>query len=231
MNTHTSINGGLLIAQGWQSGKPLGLALAAAKQLSAQGMDDATILTTLDAVRINPVAHLDHAQFAGLAQALIQTQPQLAADVRTSELRDVALPYPVWGKAGIDALAINQMDNAMRLPISVAGALMPDAHVGYGLPIGGVLATEEAVIPYAVGVDIACRMRHGHDLLLRNAINRDLGSSCRMKLAVQARPSTRAQVTLAIGMFVIRPVRRVQFARCKPLREQLCAAHVSQSSS
>ncbi|MCZ2288168.1 MAG: RtcB family protein [Anaerolineales bacterium] len=47
----------------------------------------------------------------------------------------------------------------MRLPVSVAGALMPDAHVGYGLPIGGVLATDNAVIPYAVGVDIACRMR------------------------------------------------------------------------
>jgi tRNA-splicing ligase RtcB len=36
---------------------------------------------------------------------------------------------------------------------------MPDAHVGYGLPIGGVLACENAVIPYAVGVDIACRMK------------------------------------------------------------------------
>ncbi len=36
---------------------------------------------------------------------------------------------------------------------------MPDAHLGYGLPIGGVLATENAVIPYAVGVDIACRMK------------------------------------------------------------------------
>jgi tRNA-splicing ligase RtcB len=36
---------------------------------------------------------------------------------------------------------------------------MPDAHIGYGLPIGGVLATEGAVIPYGVGVDIACRMR------------------------------------------------------------------------
>ena len=36
---------------------------------------------------------------------------------------------------------------------------MPDAHVGYGLPIGGVLATDNAVIPYAVGVDIACRMK------------------------------------------------------------------------
>jgi tRNA-splicing ligase RtcB len=35
---------------------------------------------------------------------------------------------------------------------------MPDAHTGYGLPIGGVLATHNAVIPYAVGVDIGCRM-------------------------------------------------------------------------
>jgi tRNA-splicing ligase RtcB len=43
--------------------------------------------------------------------------------------------------------------------VAVSGALMPDAHVGYGLPIGGVLATHEAVIPYAVGVDIACRMK------------------------------------------------------------------------
>lgn len=76
-----------------------------------------------------------------------------------TELRDEPLPYPVWGADLIDAGARQQMDNAMRLPVTVAGALMPDAHVGYGLPIGGVLATHEAVIPYAVGVDIACRMR------------------------------------------------------------------------
>ena len=54
---------------------------------------------------------------------------------------------------------MRQMANACRLPVAVAGALMPDAHVGYGLPIGGVLATKNAVIPYAVGVDIACRMK------------------------------------------------------------------------
>jgi len=40
-----------------------------------------------------------------------------------------------------------------------SGRVDADAHVGYGLPIGGVLATENAVIPYAVGVDIACRMK------------------------------------------------------------------------
>src|SRR5215212_6672823 len=50
------------------------------------------------------------------------------------------------------------MEAAMRLPVSVGGALMPDAHLGCGLPVGGVLATEGAVIPWAVGVDIGCRM-------------------------------------------------------------------------
>ena len=60
---------------------------------------------------------------------------------------------------GLDPEAVLQMEKACLLPVSVAGALMPDAHVGYGLPIGGVLATENAVIPYAVGVDIACRMK------------------------------------------------------------------------
>lgn len=55
--------------------------------------------------------------------------------------------------------AVRQMENACRIPAAARGALMPDAHTGYGLPIGGVLAVRNAVIPYAVGVDIACRMR------------------------------------------------------------------------
>jgi tRNA-splicing ligase RtcB (3'-phosphate/5'-hydroxy nucleic acid ligase) len=67
-------------------------------------------------------------------------------------------PWQQWGQ-GLDAEAVKQMANACALPVAVAGALMPDAHVGYGLPIGGVLATDNAVIPYAVGVDIACRMK------------------------------------------------------------------------
>lgn len=73
--------------------------------------------------------------------------------------QETPMLYPVWGREQIDDASIAQMDAAVQLPIAVAGALMPDAHVGYGLPIGGVLATEGAVIPYAVGVDIACRMR------------------------------------------------------------------------
>ena len=66
--------------------------------------------------------------------------------------------YRAFGLQGIEQGAIKQMDTAMRLPVTLAGALMADAHQGYGLPIGGVLATENAVIPYGVGVDIGCRM-------------------------------------------------------------------------
>jgi len=74
------------------------------------------------------------------------------------EPRATPAPCTIWGR-GLESQALQQMDNACRLPVAVAGALMPDAHVGYGLPIGGVLATQNAVIPYAVGMDIACRMK------------------------------------------------------------------------
>ena len=75
---------------------------------------------------------------------------------------DVLQPQPApwrqWGSE-LESDALRQMRNACSLPVAVAGALMPDAHVGYGLPIGGVLATENAVIPFGVGVDIGCRMK------------------------------------------------------------------------
>src|SRR6185503_14004812 len=72
--------------------------------------------------------------------------------------RQTEAPYRIWG-TGLEPDAVQQLKNACQLPVAVSGALMPDAHVGYGLPIGGVLATRDAVIPYAVGVDIACRMK------------------------------------------------------------------------
>jgi tRNA-splicing ligase RtcB len=66
--------------------------------------------------------------------------------------------WRAWGE-GLDPAAVQQMIDGCSLPVAVRGALMPDAHVGYGLPIGGVLAVENAVIPYGVGMDIACRMK------------------------------------------------------------------------
>lgn len=64
----------------------------------------------------------------------------------------------IFGENIIDPAAIQQMNDAMKLPVVEKGALMPDAHVGYGLPIGGVVATRNKVMPYAVGMDIGCRM-------------------------------------------------------------------------
>ena len=74
------------------------------------------------------------------------------------EIEHEPISYRTWGSE-IDDMAHDQMRNACKVPCAVGAALMPDAHVGYGLPIGGVLACEGAVIPYAVGVDIACRMK------------------------------------------------------------------------
>ncbi len=69
------------------------------------------------------------------------------------------VPWKIWGEHQIEKEALEQMQKAASLPVALAAALMPDAHMGYGLPIGGILATENSVIPYAVGVDIACRMK------------------------------------------------------------------------
>src|SRR6185312_7786333 len=73
-------------------------------------------------------------------------------------LNKTGIEFSIFGREHIDEGAMNQMYQAAKLPVAVAGALMPDAHHGYGLPIGGVLATENAIIPYGVGVDIGCRM-------------------------------------------------------------------------
>jgi len=75
-----------------------------------------------------------------------------------TSLRESPAPWRQWGN-DIDPEAIVQMERACQLPVTVRGALMADAHVGYGLPIGGVIAVRNAVIPWAVGVDIACRMK------------------------------------------------------------------------
>lgn len=53
---------------------------------------------------------------------------------------------------------ISQLETAMSLPVATRGALMPDAHLGYALPIGGVVALENAISPHFIGFDISCMM-------------------------------------------------------------------------
>ena len=75
-------------------------------------------------------------------------------------LGETPAPFHVYGEIGTDInpVAVGQLELALRLPIALDGALMPDAHVGYALPIGGVFAAHLAVSPAMVGVDIGCRM-------------------------------------------------------------------------
>jgi tRNA-splicing ligase RtcB len=112
------------------------------------------VLDDLKRVAASPHAFIGDERYGKLAEQLVAH----AADTSRFRPRVADAPYRIWGN-NFEPDALRQMSNACKLPVAVSGALMPDAHVGYGLPIGGVLATHEAVIPYAVGVDIACRMK------------------------------------------------------------------------
>lgn len=69
------------------------------------------------------------------------------------------VPIVVWGPPP-DPETMRQAENLADLPFAFRHvALMPDTHVGYGMPIGGVLAAEGRVIPHAVGLDIGCGVR------------------------------------------------------------------------
>ncbi|MDR9366145.1 MAG: RtcB family protein [Balneolaceae bacterium] len=68
------------------------------------------------------------------------------------------LPIKLWLE-DLEEGALQQAKNLANLPFAFKHiAIMPDSHQGYGMPIGGVLATEDAIIPNAVGVDIGCGM-------------------------------------------------------------------------
>lgn len=69
------------------------------------------------------------------------------------------VPILVWGPE-LDEATLGQARNLANLPFAYSHvALMPDAHVGFGMPIGGVLAADGQVVPHAVGLDIGCGVR------------------------------------------------------------------------
>ena len=113
------------------------------------------IIRLLQEIIQSPEEYKQDAVWGRLAEVLSPTK----SEVSTYEIREEPLPYIVYGADHIDELSKSQIEMAMRLPVTLSGALMPDGCAGYGLPIGGVLATtDDVVIPYAVGKDIGCRM-------------------------------------------------------------------------
>ncbi|HEY3899939.1 MAG TPA: RtcB family protein [Chthoniobacter sp.] len=138
-----------LIKLGVPAGEAIKLAHLHLRRLFAEGLDRAQVEAEIFGIVADPPAYFADEVRAPLARAIYRPPFTPRAELA---------PWRQWGE-GLESEAVKQMANACALPVAVAGALMPDAHVGYGLPIGGVLATENAVIPYAVGVDIACRMK------------------------------------------------------------------------
>lgn len=138
-------------------GYPQGPVIAAAISTATENYPTFTknqVLKILEHVLLHPLNYATDKTFAKVASFLIPKQK----DESEVYLNNTGVHVTIFGEEFIELGAIDQINTAARLPITVAAALMPDAHQGYGLPIGGVLATEGTVIPYGVGVDIGCRM-------------------------------------------------------------------------
>ncbi len=164
---------------GYSSDQAIACAITLAGRSFKRG-DKGELLELLEKIRLKPHDYLEDPVWGSLAKILVErsgsdkqkrgSDKGSGADgstdrekpdrrlARKSDRKKSAHGFKIYGEEQIDPEAVRQMETAMRLPISVRGALMPDAHVGYGLPIGGVLATYNAVIPYGVGMDIGCRM-------------------------------------------------------------------------
>ncbi len=127
-------------------------------------MDRTQILANLEALIDDPMPYAlkKGGKFKNLAESVIALRKEgkfVKQERSNFKLKEALADFLVYGIENIETGALAQMKTAIQLPIAVAGALMPDAHQGYGLPIGGVLATTaNTIIPFAVGVDIACRM-------------------------------------------------------------------------
>ena len=144
------VNGKQLRKAGWPQGPCLGKAIALSQQLKKK---KSKVWDILNEVLRDPDSIPDTHPGYTVAQCLIKRRKS-----EPIKLRDEPLHYDVWGRELIPENTFIQMNQAMELEPVIGGALMPDAHHGYGIPIGGVVAMENAVAPYMVGVDIACRM-------------------------------------------------------------------------
>jgi tRNA-splicing ligase RtcB len=146
------MNGKQLLQLGIKSGPIIGKILKIFNE-SYMVEDESSVLSFIEKdLLINPSEYLNDETWGEIAQIFVSKNKEK----EVIKLRTENVPYSVYGSENIEEEALTQMDMATKLPISVRGALMPDAHGGYGLPIGGVLATQDAIIPYGVGNDIGC---------------------------------------------------------------------------
>jgi tRNA-splicing ligase RtcB (3'-phosphate/5'-hydroxy nucleic acid ligase) len=141
-------------AIGYEDGPAVSVALHTITKLYKHDTKENAI-EKLKEILAAPQDFIEHETLSKIARQLLEIEEDVPEEIRMTKQ---GVDFAVFGPQQIEESAMHQMYQASKLPISVVGALMPDAHSGYGLPIGGVLATKGAVIPYGVGVDIGCSM-------------------------------------------------------------------------
>lgn len=146
------LSGKDLIKLGFPKNNSINIALGQINRFRKKEKKE-TVLSEAKEVLLYPEKFKMHGTWGKVAEGLVNP-----VQVKLNQLKTTRVPFSIFGENEIDEQAKFQLYDALKLPIAVKGALMPDAHSGYGLPIGGVLATDNAVIPYGVGVDIGCRM-------------------------------------------------------------------------
>ncbi|MXN92555.1 RtcB family protein [Flavobacterium sp. Sd200] len=137
---------------GFPQNKSVSIALASMQKHYKRETKEKVLLLLKEVLK-DPQKYMGNGVFGKIAEALVTNKKTEAQKLLTTRV-----PFTIFGENDIEPTAKDQLYTALKLPVSRAGALMPDGHSGYGLPIGGVLATQNAVIPYGVGVDIGCRM-------------------------------------------------------------------------
>ncbi len=145
------IKGKDLLKLGYPQNQSINIAMDVMKK-NFSAKNTAYVKSLLKEILQDPERFEKDLSFGQIAEALIHS-----TKTEKRMLNRDRAPFQIFGNE-ISEEAKYQLFTALKLPISVQGALMPDAHSGYGLPIGGVLAVENAVIPYGVGMDIGCRM-------------------------------------------------------------------------
>ena len=114
---------------GFKQGASVGLALEyAQRKLEEEKWE--VIQKKLKAVLESPTNFFEDKDLGRLAESLTEPVDEII------DLREERLPYTIYGEEEIEEGAIKQIETAMQLPVALAGALMADAHQGYGLPIG-----------------------------------------------------------------------------------------------
>jgi tRNA-splicing ligase RtcB len=151
------ITGKDLIGFGMEPGRAMGKTLDMVRK-EFKHSTIANVEAIVKDVLSNTNGYKKDTHWSEIAELISPTFIRVPVDDEIVELEDGGVECSVYGRNGIEAGAFTQIEIASMLPVAVRAALMPDAHQGYGLPIGGVLATDNAVIPYGVGVDIGCRM-------------------------------------------------------------------------